>query len=127
MTARLPVLSLALSALVFVAFGAVLFVAPGSLAVVDIVPATASARSDVRAVFGGIELGVGAFLGLCARRPAWHRPGLFAQALSLGGAVAGRVASLAVDGTPRPITLAFLALELAGAALAVIALRWARP
>lgn len=123
---RLAALSLGAAALIFAAFGVALLAAPGLLAVVDIVPATPSARSDVRGVFGGMELGIGAFLGLCAWRPAWRRAGLAAQALALGGVAAGRLVSLVADGAPRPLSLAFLALEVAGAALALVALRRGR-
>lgn len=122
-TTRLPVLALGLGALGFTGFGLAFVLAPGLLGLVELVPATPGARSDVRAVYGGIELGLGAFLAACARRPPWHRAGLTAQALTLGGAVLGRVASLAVDGPPPSLVLGFGALELCGAVLAVVALR----
>ena len=118
------VLSLALGAAGFVLFGLVLLAAPDTLALVDIAPSTATARSDLRAIFGGLELGFGVWLALATRRPAWHEPALLAQLLALGGAVAGRLASLALDGVPRPITFALGGLELAGALLAAGALRW---
>jgi hypothetical protein len=120
---QLPRLALTLGALGFVAFGASLLVAPTLLAVVDLGMPTAAARSDVRAVYGGLELGVGLFLAACARRPAWHRPGLVAQSLALGGAVAGRLASFTADGVPNTFSFAFFALEAAGAVLALAALR----
>jgi hypothetical protein len=120
---RLPVLALALGAVGFAAFGIALLAAPGLLALVDLAPATATGRSDLRAVFGGLEAGFGAFLALAARRPAWHGPALAAECLALGGVVAGRLASLALDGAPRPITFALAALEALGALLAGAALR----
>ena len=120
---RLAPVSLTLAAAGFVGFGLALLVAPGLLALVELEPVTATARSDARAIFGGMELGVGVLLALCARRREWYRVGLAAQGLALGGAVTGRLVSLAVDGTPRPVTLVLAALELAGAALAAVALR----
>jgi hypothetical protein len=120
---RLAAVSLTLAAAGFVAFGLALLVAPGLLALVDLEPVTPTARSDARAIFGGMELGVGVLLALCARRPEWHRVGLTAQGVALGGAVTGRLVSLAVDGAPRPVTFALAALELVGAALAAVALR----
>ncbi len=122
-TTRLPVLALGLGALGFIGFGLAFLLAPGLLGLVELDASTPSARSDVRAVYGGIELGVGVFLAVCVRRPAWHRAGLTAQALTLGGAALGRVASLAADGLPRPLVLGLGALELLGAVLAVVALR----
>jgi hypothetical protein len=120
---RLAPLSLTLAAAGFVAFGLALLVAPALLAIVDLEPPTPTARSDVRAIYGGMELGIGVLLALCARRREWYRVGLVAQGLALGGAAAGRLVSLAADGAPRPVTLALAALEFAGAALAAVALR----
>jgi hypothetical protein len=120
---RLPALALALGALGFIGFGLAFLLAPGLLGLVELDASTPSARSDVRAVYGGIELGVGAFLAVCARRAPWQRAGLTAQALMLGGAALGRVASVAADGLPRPLALGLGALELLGAVLTVVALR----
>ena len=116
-------LALALGALGFVGFGAVLLVAPALLDVVGLDVRGAAARSDVRAVYGGMELGVGVFLASCVSRPSWHHAGLAVQALARGGAVAGRLVSLALDGGPNRVSLVFLAVEAAGAALALAALR----
>jgi hypothetical protein len=120
---RPSTLVLAAGALAFAAFGAALLVAPSLLGTVDLAPPNATAASDLRAVYGGIELGVGAFLGLCAARPAWRTPGLTAMALALGGAAVGRLLGLTLDGAPRPIALVLGALELAGAVAALLALR----
>ena len=122
-TPAFPVVALALGAAAFVAFGLALLAAPELLALVDIAAPTPTARSDLRAVYGGMELGVGALLALCARRAAWRRGGLTAQALALGGVAAGRLVSLAADGLPRPLTLALWGAELSGALLALAALR----
>ena len=123
---RLPTVALALGALGFLGIGLTFLLAPGLLGVVELAPETPSARSDVRAVYGGIELGVGAFLAVCARRPGWMRAGLTVQALTLGGAVLGRLVSLAADGTPPPLTYGLGALEMTGAVLTVVALRTLR-
>ena len=125
-SARLPVLALWLGALGFVGFGLAFLLAPGLLGLVELAPTRPSARSDVRAVYGGIELGVGAFLAVCARRSSWRRAGLTAQGLLFGGAVLGRLVSLAVDGPPLPLVLGLGALELFGAALTVAALHTLR-
>ena len=119
----LSAVALALGAAGFVGFGLALLVAPGLLALVDVAAPTATARSDLRAVYGGLELGVGVFLAACARRPGWHRAGLTAQALAMGGVVVGRAACLVADGAPRAIVLALAAAELAGALLALAGLR----
>lgn len=124
---RLAPLALALAALGFVGFGLAFLVAPDLLALVDLAPTTSAARSDVRAIYGGMELGVGVLLALAARRPAWWRLGLTAQALTLGGAAVGRLVGVALDGTPRALTGGFAALEVVGTVLAVVALRQLGP
>jgi hypothetical protein len=116
-------LALVLGALGFVGFGAVLLVAPALLDVVGLDVRSAAARSDVRAVYGGMELGLGFFLASCVSRPTWHHAGLAVQALALSGAVAGRLVSLVLDGAPNRVSLAFLLVEAAGAVLALAALR----
>jgi hypothetical protein len=119
---RLPTTVLAAGAVGFAGFGAALLTVPSLLGVVDLAPPSATAASDLRAVYGGIELGVGVFLGVCAGRPAWRTPGLAAMTLALGGAAVGRLLGLTLDGAPRPIALVFGALELAGALAALLAL-----
>ena len=74
---RLTALPLLLAAAGFAGFGLAFRFAPGALAVVDLTPVTPAARSDVRAAFGGMEVGVGVFLALAYRvadpllRAAW--------------------------------------------------------
>ena len=117
-------LSLILSAVAFGGAGLAFLAAPGVFApAVDLALPTPTARGDVRAVFGGLELGLGVFFALAARRAAWVRPGLVAQALAFGGLAAGRLLSLTLDGPPRVIGLALWAPELAGLALALWLLR----
>jgi hypothetical protein len=97
--------------------------APGLVHFVDISAETPTARSDVRALFGGLELGIAAALALCARRPEWHRVGLLLQAFAFGGLALGRLTSLLLDGMPRMISVVLLAAELLGVVVALIALR----
>jgi hypothetical protein len=120
---RLAPLTLWLAAAAFAGPGLAFLLAPGLLRFVDLAPASATARSDVRALFGGLELGLAAFLAACARRPAAHPAGLLAAALAFGGLAAGRLLSLAADGIPRALTFALLGPELLGCGLAVAALR----
>lgn len=83
-------LSLALTGLVFGGFGVALFVSPDLLATVGVEIARRPAGAvELRAFYGGLELGMAAFFLLAAAREAWHRPGLFVQVLALGGAGAG--------------------------------------
>jgi hypothetical protein len=120
---RLAAITLGLGAAAFAGAGLAFAAAPDLVRLVGLAPDTATARSDVRAIFGGLELGVAALLVACARRPDWHAVGLLAQALAFGGLAAGRLLSLAADGTPAGITFMLWGPELVGAALATVAFR----
>ncbi len=80
---------------------------------------TAMARTDVRATYGGLELGFGIFLIVCVFRREWIRPGLLALALATGGFAIGRLCGLLAEGTINNFMLFFLALELAVTLLAI--------
>ncbi len=118
--------ALALSALVFGAAGALFLAAPGTVARAGIVLTSASADGDVRAVHGGLELGLGIFFAAAMARPAWHRPALLVAALAFGGLAAGRLLSWFFAGLPEPLGLALHAVEVTGLALALAALRRTR-
>jgi len=81
----LPRISLLLTALVFGGFGAVLFADPRILEHAGVVAAGPMGVAELRAFYGGLELGLAAFFLLAATRRAWHRPALVAQVLALGG------------------------------------------
>ncbi len=73
----------------------------------------ALARFDFRAVFGGLQTGIGAFVIVAALRKAWRLPALNMASLALGGLLLGRVVSLAVDESPGLIGWTLLGLEVA--------------
>ena len=77
----------------------------------------------MRAVYGGLELGLGVFFAAAVTRPAWHRPGLLLAALAFGGLAAGRLVAWLVVGLPEPLGLALHAAEVLGLGLALVALR----
>lgn len=109
---------LALSAVLFAAFGAGFAVAPAWMAShVDLALTTPTARADVAAIYGGLELGLGAFLGLCLFRNRL-RTGLLAAGLALAGIALVRGFHLAAYGG-EPMLWGILASETAGAALAL--------
>jgi hypothetical protein len=129
MNARVPRLILLLTALGFLGFGAAFTLWPLPLArVIEIPLPTATARIDFAATYGGFELGFGAFLLACLRKPEWLQAGLWASAAALTGFAAVRLQSiLFASGVPLQRIYAFLALELFGAALAWWAARRAGP
>ena len=118
-------LSLLLAALAFGGFGVWLLIQPTALSAVDITLATATARTEIRGFYGGLELGLAVFFTACAIRPEWHRPGLFAQAATLFCIAAGRLVGLAIDGGDTAI-VAFMLLEFLGGAIGLFALKTLR-
>jgi uncharacterized membrane protein len=112
------------SALIFVVVGAGFLLIPKRYGdVLEISLPTPMARTDVRATYGGLELGFGIFLILCVVRREWMRPGLWALALTVGGFAAGRLVGFVAEGTINNFMLFFLVLELAVALLALFLLR----
>jgi hypothetical protein len=55
-------------------------------------------RSDFRAMYGGLEVGVGSFLLICALRREFVRIGLFASACALVAMATARAVGLMLDG-----------------------------
>jgi hypothetical protein len=116
--------SLLVAASSFVVYGLAFLCAPawaGSFVGVEF--PTSSALIDARATYGGFFLGTAVFWAMCAGRAGWRRAGLAAQAVILGGFVVGRVAGMLVDGGANRAIYVLLAGEIAGVALALVALK----
>jgi hypothetical protein len=112
------------AAVVFVGIGLGFLAVPVQWAsLVEISLPTAMARTDLRATYGGFDLAIGVFLGLCAFRADWIRPGLAALGLAAAGFGGGRLLGILVEGTAGPLMLGFAAFEITGAVLAFYLLR----
>ncbi|HEX6105472.1 MAG TPA: DUF4345 domain-containing protein [Gemmatimonadales bacterium] len=115
---------LLLGAFVLAAIGVGFLIAPVQwAAIVEIALPTPTARTDLRATYGGFDLGFGVFLAVCAFRPAWIRPGLAALGLAAAGFAGGRLLGILAEGTASPPMIGFAALEVAIAAGAFVLLR----
>jgi hypothetical protein len=105
-------LVLVIFGLSFLGFGAAFLAYPGDMAaMVSLVLINSSARTDVRAIYGGMELGVGVFLLACALRRDFVRVGLFASACVLVAMATSRFVGLLLDGFWQPAQLFFTLLE----------------
>jgi hypothetical protein len=119
-----PILLLTLAGVGFLGFGVCLIVDPaGGLATVGIAALNPAGLIELRALYGGLELGLGVFLLLCVARPDWRRPGLWAVLLGNGGIGLTRLAGVALSGVFTPFLAVALVWELGFAALAGWALR----
>ncbi len=117
---------LALNVLLFLGFGVAFLVWPARMTQTPgVVLPSPTALSDVRAIYGGMELGIAAFLVVCLRRGAIPT-GLLAATLVLAGTALGRAVGLIVDGY-TPITLRLLVAEGFGAVANGVVMWLARP
>lgn len=120
---RLARASLFITALVFGGFGIALLVMPSLMEVVQVRIVGPEGAVEIRAFYGGLELGLACFFATAAMRADWLRPGLFLQIAALGGVVLGRVVGLVVDAEVGAQIYFFMSLEAAGAMFGAVALR----
>lgn len=117
---------LTVAALPFFAVGAMFILAPErSRSYVHLDVTSPIARTDIRAVYGGGNIGAGVFLVLCAVR-RWTFPGLFAALCLFSGLAAARTLGFILDEAPRSINALLLAGETAGTAVAFALIQYNR-
>jgi hypothetical protein len=120
---RLDVLALLLGGLGFVAFGCLMLVQPQmvmasiGLTLPDGVPTT-----EIRAFYGGLELGLGGLLLAALAQPGQRRHALLLGAVSYGAIGATRALSMLIEGHSSTFLTAAVSTELGLAALYVWAL-----
>lgn len=118
-----PTIVLVLCALGFLGFGLWLLIDPAALEKIGIATTSRTGQVELRAFYGGMELGLGAFLLVCAFRPGWQVAGLWLVLLANGGAGLARMLAIGLAGAPFAGYLAWALLwELGFAALAAAAL-----
>lgn len=119
---KLPVPILVLNALAFLGFGLAFLLNPSGMTEgLDIALPTARADIEIRAFYGGLELGFAAFLGLSALKRDWRRPALVCVALVLAATGGTRIAGMAIASEFVGTHAWLAALELSGAALSALA------
>jgi hypothetical protein len=113
----------AASALMFGAFGLLGMMDPmRTLELIHMQPKDITAVNEVRAMYGGFELGVAVFLVACLLDRWSLRAGLFLTTAIFLGAAAGRAKSVAADGLPDPLFVQIWIFEMVFAALCIFAL-----
>ena len=95
-------------------YGVLLFVDPALLGrLVGLTFVDPNAPVEIRAFYGGLELGLAAFFAAAARRAAWLDPALAAFALAFGAAGLARLAGIAQFGFTGPSQPVVAAIEIA--------------
>ncbi len=74
----------------------------------------AAGEIEIRAMYGGLHLGMAGFLAWTVWRPDLTRTGLLAATLTLGGLGLARTAALLADGGRLPLHPTLCAVELTG-------------
>jgi hypothetical protein len=85
-------------------------------------PLGPNALTDVRATYGGFQIGLGVFTLWAALDAARVRMGIVLQLLTIGAIASCRVVGFAIDGSPNGFLISAIATETTFTALALIAL-----
>lgn len=115
-------LAIVITAAAFTGFGTALMMKPEELLkTIGIRANQKVGRTELRAMYGGMELGLGAFFTMAALKEQWRRPALMAILCGIGGLGATRIATAIAQGD-GPLTYAMGAPEVAATTLAAISL-----
>ncbi|WP_339829305.1 DUF4345 family protein [uncultured Arenimonas sp.] len=114
---------LVLAGLGFLGFGVAITAAPAAVLAGVGITGSPAGLVELRAFYGGLELGLGTFLLVCAARPAWREAGLWSVALVNGGIGAARLLGIALSGEFTTFFAGALVWELGFTLAAILALR----
>lgn len=115
------------AALMFGGFGLLGMMDPArTLEMIHMQPKDITAINEVRAMYGGFELGVAAFLVACLLDRWSLRAALFLTTAIFLGAAAGRAKSVALEGMPDPFFVQIWIFEMVFAAVCIFALARSR-
>lgn len=114
-------ITLAMNVAMYLGLGlAFLFWPAGMAGTIGLVPATNTALTDIRATYGGFELGVATVLIWLATTDP--RRAQVAATMILAGFLLARSFGILVDTPAEPLTLKMWAIEIGGTAMNVAAL-----
>ena len=114
---------LGLNGVVFLGYGVVCLFTPSMPAdYAGIALSTSSGETEIRAMYGGLQAALGAFLIFCAVSTSRQAEGLRTMAFLMGGLALGRAFGLLLDGL-SPYNVYALVYESVAALVALWALR----
>ena len=123
---RFRIILLSLAGLGFLGFGLAIVAAPEAVLAPVGISGTTAGLVELRAFYGGLELGLAAFLFACAAKPAWRVPGLWSVALINGGIAAARLLGIGLTGEFTGFFAGALVWEIGFTLAAILALRGAK-
>jgi Domain of unknown function (DUF4345) len=119
---------LLLSAIVWLPYGIYCFLQPGSLAeAAGVVATTPTATTELRAMYGGLQIAIGALACAALARPRLAAGVLLTLVFLTGGLASTRLLGVVMDGSWSGYTAGRLGFEVASAALALFALSRSQP
>jgi hypothetical protein len=111
---------LAFSALVWLPYGLWCFLRPEFLAdAAGIVASTPTASTELRAMYGGLQMGIGLLAAAALLAPSLCRPALLAIAFLCTGLATTRALGVLLDGGLSSYTAAGLVFEILSASIAI--------
>jgi hypothetical protein len=111
---------LVLSALLWLPYGVYCFAQPGSLAeAAGVAFQSPTGSTELRAMYGGLQIAIGALAGLAAWRAALARSALLAIAFLTAGLGSARLLGVALDGGLSSYTAMGLGFEFTSSAVAI--------
>jgi len=121
---RIPIVLLWLSAGTFAWIGLYFLILPQqAAAAIDLAMPTATARTDVRATYGGMVLGIAVFFAWAAWKPGMVEAGLWSMLLVYGGLALGRLVAIGSGERPESLMWIFLGIEVAVAVASAFLLK----
>ena len=119
---------LALSAAVWLPYGLYCLANPAFLAeAAGVVAGSATGTTELRAMYGGLQAGIGAFALASLWRARWRHAVLLCIAFLCGGLLLARAIGVALDASATSYTVAGLGFEALSVAFAVALLHRAGP
>ena len=109
---------------IWLAFGLWTFLFPESLSGVGLVLDGGLGRTEIRAFYGGLEIGIGSYLLWACRSEERVQQGLVAALFCVAFTGLGRFLGIAMEGfSTTPMMWVFLGVELVGSLLTVWAIK----
>ncbi|OED44692.1 hypothetical protein AB833_00985 [Chromatiales bacterium (ex Bugula neritina AB1)] len=119
----MTLLFLLLNAALFLVFGIIYLLFPAGLAQSAGLQYSTSGLTDIRATYGGFQIGLALFLGWSALNPDRYRAALMALLLIFASVGGSRLYGLSIDGAPNLFHSIALTFELAVIAFSTWLLR----
>jgi hypothetical protein len=115
---------LAISALAWGGYGLYCLINPAILAeLAGVTAVSATATTELRAMYGGVQTALGLFAALAVVNAGWQRPAVLALAFVTGGLFTARLIGALLAGDFSSYTIGGLGFEFVYTAIAIVLLR----